>query len=464
MSANSNILIVDDDLNSLQMLEHSLKIKNYEVTSCLTSRDAMREMEEGKFAAVVLDYFMPDTTGLEMMKEIHRIDPTLPVIILTASRDIKLAIEIIKEGAFHYLSKPVNADELFINLHNALANRNLVTENQRLKRDLKQKHGLDNIIGSAGCMRDVFDITARAAKVRSTVLITGETGVGKELVAKAVHYNSDRAEKPFIRVNCSAIPETLLEAELFGIEKNVASGVDQRIGKFEAANGGTIFLDEIGDMAMATQAKVLRAIQEREIERVGSHSPRRVDIKIIAATNLDLEKAIEAKKFRRDLYFRLNVIVIPIPPLKNRKEDIPALVDHFLAKLCAENKLECKSLTPEAMERIMAHSWPGNVRELENTLERMIVMTDEVSMGADNVPVNIGVSSGDGSGAYVPVGPVADLDATVNEFERGIIFGALERNAYRQNRAADELGISERSMWYKIKKLGISVKKSNEEH
>ncbi|VAX20237.1 Nitrogen regulation protein NR(I) [hydrothermal vent metagenome] len=462
MSANPNILIVDDDLNSLQMLEQSLKIKNYEVTACLTSRDAMREMEPGKFSAAVLDYFMPDTTGLEMMKEIHMIDPLLPVLILTASRDIKLAIETIKEGAFHYLGKPVNPDELFVNLNNAMANRNLMVENQRLKLDLKQKHGFDQIIGSAGCMKDVFDMTARAAKVRSTVLITGETGVGKELIAKAMHYNSARAEKPFIRVNCSAIPETLLEAELFGIEKNVASGVDQRMGKFEAADGGSIFLDEIGDMAITTQAKVLRVIQEREIERVGSHTPRKVDIRIIAATNLDLETAIEKKEFRRDLYFRLNVIVIPLPALRKRKEDIPSLVDHFLVKFCAENNLKLKTVAPEAMAILMAYAWPGNVRELENTIERMVVMNDDEALGANSVPVNIGASHETGSS--LPDGLVSDLDSTVNDFERGIILGALERNAYRQNRAADELGISERSMWYKIKKLGISVKKGPVEH
>jgi len=462
MNANPNILIVDDDLNSLQMLEQSLKIKNYEVTACLTSRDAMREMEQGKFSAAVLDYFMPDTTGLEMMKEIHAIDPLLPVLILTASRDIKLAIETIKEGAFHYLGKPVNPDELFVNLDNALANRNLLLENQRLKLDLKQKHGFDQIVGSAGCMKDVFEMTARAAKVRSTVLITGETGVGKELIAKAMHYNSERAEKPFIRVNCSAIPETLLEAELFGIEKNVASGVDQRMGKFEAADGGSIFLDEIGDMAITTQAKVLRVIQEREIERVGSHTPRKVDIRIIAATNLDLETAIEKKEFRRDLYFRLNVIVIPLPALRKRKEDIPSLVDHFLVKFCAENNLKLKTVAPEAMAILMAYAWPGNVRELENTIERMVVMSDDEALGANSIPVNIGASHETSSS--LPDGLVSDLDSTVNDFERGIILGALERNAYRQNRAADELGISERSMWYKIKKLGISVKKGPVEH
>jgi len=391
-----------------------------------------------------------------MMRAIHEIDPLLPVIILTASRDIKLAIETIKEGAFHYLGKPVDSDELYLNLDNAINARNLAVENSQLKDDLKDKHKIDTIIGASGKMMDVFDITIKAARTRSTVLITGETGSGKELIAKAIHYNSDRANRPFIRVNCSAIPESLLEAELFGIEKNVASGVDERMGKFEAADGGTLFLDEIGDMSLSTQAKVLRALQEREFERVGSHAPVHVDIRIVAATNMELEKAIEEKKFRQDLYFRLNVIVIPLPPLRERLDDLPELVDHFTKKFCLENGFEEKTLTSDAMNKLLEYHWPGNVRELENTIERLVVMSDPKERLLNELPVNIEVKKREPETSADSGGN--DLDTAVQNYERKLILGALEKNGWRQNRAAEELKVSERSIWYKIKKLGIDTK------
>ncbi|VAX25603.1 Nitrogen regulation protein NR(I) [hydrothermal vent metagenome] len=457
MTGKTKILIVDDDLNSLQMLEQYLKLKDYEVTSCLTFRDAMREMNTGGFSAAILDYYMPDTTGLVMMRAIHELDPMLPVIILTASRDIKLAIETIKEGAFHYLGKPVDPDELYLNLDNAINARKLAIENSRLKHDLKDKHKIDTIIGASGKMMDVFDITIKAARVRSTVLITGETGTGKELIARAIHYNSDRADKPFISVNCSAIPESLLEAELFGIEKNIASGVDERMGKFEAADGGTLFLDEIGDMSLSTQAKVLRALQEREVERVGSHTPVNVDIRVIAATNRELEKAIKENKFRQDLYFRLNVIIIPLPPLRERLEDIPDLVDHFIKRFCAENEFEKKNITSDAMDKLLEYHWPGNVRELENTIERLVVMSDPGESELDELPVNIAIKKYEPNTA--PDSSEHDLETAVQNYERKLILEALEKNGWRQNRAAEELQVSERSIWYKIKKLGIDTKR-----
>lgn len=457
MAETENILIVDDDINSLQMVDGFLRLKKYDVTPCLTFGDAIREMDEGRFSAAVLDYFMPDTTGLEMMKALKGIDPELPVIILTASRDIKLAIETIKEGAFNYLTKPVEPDELYLNLGNAIKTRELLVENRRLKLDLKEKYKFDSIIGSSGKMMDVFDLTMRAARVRSTVLITGETGSGKELIAKAIHYNSDRADKPFIRVNCSAIPESLLEAELFGIEKNVATGVDARMGKFEAADGGTLFLDEIGDMSLSTQAKILRAMQEREIERVGSHQSRKVDIRVIAATNRDLIRAIEEKQFRQDLYFRLNVLVIPLPPLRERREDMSQLVEHFVSKACAENGLHMKKIDQPAFDRLMSYSWPGNVRELENAMERAVVVCDSDTIRLENLPSSLRES---GEILFtMPVDEAGSLEEMVRDYEKGLIISALERNDWRQNRAAKELGVTERSMWYKIKKLGVDIKR-----
>lgn len=461
-----SILVVDDDFSALQMVEQFLKLKKYDTVSCLTFRDAKKELApDGRFSAVVLDYFMPDTTGLEMMREIHLVDPELPVIILTGSRDIKIAVESIKQGAFHYLVKPVDPDELYHALENAIKTRKLIHENRRLKSDLKTRYKFDSIIGGSGRMMDVFDVMSRAARVRSTVLIMGETGSGKELIARAIHYNSDRSAKPFIGVNCAAMPETLLEAELFGIEKSVATGVSERIGKFEAASGGTLFLDEIGDMSLTTQTKVLRAIQEREIDRVGSSHPRKVDIRIIAATHKDLAKAMEAKEFRQDLFYRLNVIVVALPPLRERREDIPAMVEHFLARFCSENNMPLKSVAPETLERLMEYDWPGNVRELENTIERAVALYDGNVIGADGLPPHVrsrpaGAAS---TSALSFDEPVHDLDKAVEEFERRIILSALERANWRQNRAAADLGVTERSMWYKIKKLGIDIKKGEGE-
>jgi two-component system NtrC family response regulator len=461
-----SILVVDDDFSALQMVEQFLKLKKYDTVSCLTFRDAKKELApDGRFSAVVLDYFMPDTTGLEMMREIHLVDPELPVIILTGSRDVKIAVESIKQGAFHYLVKPVDPDELYHALENAIKTRKLIHENRRLKSDLKTRYKFDSIIGGSGRMMDVFDVMSRAARVRSTVLIMGETGSGKELIARAIHYNSDRAGKPFIGVNCAAMPETLLEAELFGIEKSVATGVSERIGKFESANGGTLFLDEIGDMTLTTQTKVLRAIQEREIDRVGSSHPRKVDIRIIAATHRDLARAMEAKEFRQDLFYRLNVIVVALPPLRDRREDIPAMVEHFLARFCAENNLPLKSLAPETLERLMEYDWPGNVRELENTIERAVALYDGAVIGVDGLPLHVRSRPASAAIESAPSfdEPVHDLDKAVEEFERRIILSALERANWRQNRAAAELGVTERSMWYKIKKLGIEIKKGEGE-
>ncbi|MBF0291944.1 MAG: sigma-54-dependent Fis family transcriptional regulator [Nitrospinae bacterium] len=461
-----SILVVDDDFSALQMVEQFLKLKKYDTVSCLTFRDAKKELApDGRFSAVVLDYFMPDTTGLEMMREIHLIDPELPVIILTGSRDIKIAVESIKQGAFHYLVKPVDPDELYHALENAIKTHKLIHENRRLKSDLKTRYKFDSIIGGSGRMMDVFDVMSRAARVRSTVLIMGETGSGKELIARAIHYNSDRAAKPFIGVNCAAMPETLLEAELFGIEKSVATGVSERIGKFESANGGTLFLDEIGDMSLTTQTKVLRAIQEREIDRVGSSHPRKVDIRIIAATHKDLAKAMEAKEFRQDLFYRLNVIVVTLPPLRDRREDIPAMVEHFLARFCAENNMQAKSVAPETLERLMDYDWPGNVRELENTIERAVALSDGTVIGVDGLPPHVRSRPVSAAVATAPSfdEPVHDLDKAVEEFERRIILSALERANWRQNRAAADLGVTERSMWYKIKKLGIDIKKGEGE-
>ena len=452
------VITVDDDINIVKSLEELLSLKKYRVFGHITSGDALRNFEEIAPDFAIVDYYMPDMTGLELMNKFHEKDPELPVIVLTASREVEVVIEVIRGGAFHYLTKPVQPDELFNTIDQIAKQVRLKNENRRLHSELSDRYQFDNIIGRSGPLREVFDILGSAVKTKSTILITGNSGTGKELIARAAHYNSNRRDEPFIKVNCAAIPDSMLEAELFGIEKNVATGVAQRPGKFELADGGSIFLDEIGDMSSATQAKVLRALQEREIERIGSSRPKKVDIRVIAATNQDLEKAIEDKKFREDLYYRLNVFEIHLPPLSERTEDIPLLAEHFVEKYCLENAMPLKTIETGAMDYLCGRPWPGNIRELENVIERAVGMS-----GTDTITRDL-FETGRHAGTVAPAASSASgnskgLEDMVADFERKLILQYLEKNSWKQNKTAEELGISERSIWYKIKKLGIEAKK-----
>ncbi len=452
------ILTVDDDINILKSIEDLLSLKKYKVFPHLTSSDALRNFEEIKPDLAIIDYFMPDATGIELMRKLHEKTPGLPVIILTASREVSTAIEAIKEGAYHYLVKPVQPDELFGTIDKIVEQVKLKKENRQLREELSTKYRFDSIIGKSGALKEVFEILSRAIKTKSTVLITGESGTGKELIARAIHYSSGRKDGPFIKVNCAAIPESMLEAELFGIEKNVATGVGQRAGKFEMADGGSIFLDEIGDMSTAMQAKVLRVLQERELERIGSHRVKMVDIRVIAATHNDLPRSIEEKKFREDLFYRLNVFHVHMPELAKRKEDIPLLVEHFIEKYCAQNDMPLKKIDGSATDVLMEMPWPGNIRELENTIERAVGICDGDTITTKDFDHHFQTSAEPGG---EPRTAGNNLDDKVAEFERKIIIDTLERNRWKQNKAAQELGISERSMWYKIKKLGINIKKAS---
>lgn len=452
------ILTVDDDINILKSIEDLLSLKKYKVFPHLTTGDALRNLEEIKPDCAVIDYFMPDATGIELMRKLHEKIPGLPVIILTASREVSTAIEAIKEGAYHYLVKPVQPDELFSTIDKIVEQIKLKKENRRLREELSTKYRFDSIIGKSGALKEVFEILLRAIKTKSTVLITGESGTGKELIARAIHYSSSRKDGPFIKVNCAAIPESMLEAELFGIEKNVATGVGQRAGKFEMADGGSIFLDEIGDMSTAMQAKVLRVLQERELERIGSHQVKMVDIRVIAATHNDLPRAIEEKEFREDLFYRLNVFHVHMPGLARRKEDIPLLVEHFIEKYCAQNDMPLKKIDAGATDVLMEMPWPGNIRELENTIERAVGICDGDLITTKDFDHHFQTSS---ETSEEPRASGNNLDDKVADFERKIIIDTLERNRWKQNKAAQELGISERSMWYKIKKLGINIKKAS---
>lgn len=452
------IITVDDDINTLKSIKELLQLKKYAVFSHLTTGDAIRNFEDIKPDIAIVDFFMPDISGMELMKLFHEKRPGLPVIILTASREIKIAIDTIKAGAYHYLLKPLQPDELFCTIDKIVEQINLKEENHRLREELGKKYRFDNIIGRSGALREVFDVLNRAIKTKSNILVTGESGTGKELVARAIHYNSERKDGPFIKVNCAAIPESMLEAELFGIEKNVATGVAQRAGKFELAHKGSIFLDEVGDMSPATQAKVLRALQEREVEPIGASRPKKVDIRVIAATNQNLAEAIKEKKFREDLYYRLNVFQIHLPPLSKRTEDIPLIVEHFMEKYCDENGIALKKIDSKAMEHLCARRWGGNIRELENAVERAVGIcdSDTITIGDVESPFEVDTKTEKTSES----GPM-NMDDMVAEYERGLLFKALERNHWKQNKAAEELGMSERSIWYKIKKLGINVRKNS---
>ena len=452
------VLTVDDDINIVKSLEELLSLKKYRVFGHITCGDALRNFEEIAPDFAIIDFYMPEMTGLELMKKFHEKDPELPVIVLTAAREVETVIEVIRAGAFHYLTKPVQPDELFNTIDKIAKQAQLKNENRRLRDELSDRYQFDNIIGRSGPLREVFDILGSAVKTKSTILITGNSGTGKELIARAAHYNSSRRESPFIKVNCAAIPESMLEAELFGIEKNVATGVAARPGKFELADSGSIFLDEIGDMSPITQAKVLRALQEREIERIGAIRPKKVDIRVIAATNQDLEKMIEDKKFREDLYYRLNVFQIHLPPLSERTEDIPLLAEHFVEKYCLENGVPLKKIDPRAMEHLCERAWPGNIRELENAIERAVGLST-----ADTITKDL-FDAGRYRGTAEPAKAAASdndkgLEDLVADFERKLIREYLEKNSWKQNKTAEQLGISERSIWYKIKKLGIEAKK-----
>ncbi|MBI3793356.1 MAG: sigma-54-dependent Fis family transcriptional regulator [Nitrospinae bacterium] len=453
------VLTVDDDINVLKSIEELLNLKKHRVFPHISPQDALANFDDIQPDLAVVDYYMPMMTGMDLMRRFHEKRPDMPVVILTASREVNDAIEAIKAGAYHYLTKPVQADELFSLVDKISEQAQLKEENERLKEELGQKYKFDSIIGRSGALQDVFTILNKAIRTKSTILITGESGTGKELIARAAHYNSTRSVGPFIKVNCAAIPETMLEAELFGIEKNIATGVAQRPGKFELADGGSIFMDEVGEMSPATQAKVLRVLQEREVERIGSSKSKKVDIRVIAATNIDIMAAVADKKFRSDLFYRLNVFHIHMPPLSKRAEDIPMLAVHFSAKYCEENGLPLKKIDSQAVEHLQRRRWPGNIRELENTIERAVGVAEGETIRLEDVREEGVVQA---SEEPEEQGDGQNLDERVAAFERKILLASLERNHWRQNKAAKEMEITERSIWYKIKKLGIAAKKPDD--
>jgi DNA-binding NtrC family response regulator len=468
-SSKGRILVVDDEADIRESLETLLEMEGYQVELAHNATEGLRKMETGSYDIILLDLMMPDRSGMEVLREVRERDTDTPIFMITAYGSVEVAVNALKAGANDYFSKPWDNEKLLIEIDRMIAQSRLVRENTQLKRALKQRYSFPNIIGKSERMLRILDLVTQVAPSRATILITGETGTGKELIAKAVHANSQRAEQMFVAVNSGSVPTDLLESALFGHVKGAFTGaISARKGYFEIANKGTIFFDEIGTISQETQAKLLRVIQEREFMPVGSTDTIKVDVRIIAATNADLKRQVDEGKFREDLYYRLNVINIALPPLRDRKEDIPRLVDYFFVKYCKENEKfldsEQKStlrFEPDALQLLMDHNWPGNVRELENVVERAVVLASTSSVPVDVLPDSILQAGGirirrDESGHLAAD---ASLFEIVNDYERRKIIETLETVNWSQTDAAGALRIPLSTLNQKIKRLNIDVKR-----
>jgi two-component system NtrC family response regulator len=448
------ILVVDDEAAQRELLGGFLAKQGWSVELAAGGTEALAILHRTAVDLVLADYKMPDLSGIDLLKATKQLNPEIAVILITAYGSIASAVEAMKAGAYDYLAKPIELDEL-VHLIDRIAERQrLLAEVRELRTQLRERFRFGGIIGESGAMQDVLSLVARVAPTPATVLIRGESGTGKELIAKAIHYNSPRRDKRFLKVNMAALPETLLESELFGHEKGAFTGAtERRIGRFEAAHGGTLFLDEIGDLPAPLQVKLLRVLQEREIERLGSHQPIPVDIRILAATNQDLERAVRERHFREDLYYRLNVFPIVLPPLRTRREDLPLLIECVLHTFSARLGKPVTAVSREAMEALLRYDYPGNVRELENILERAIILARHAAVYVEDLPLHLRDNTPEARGA--PQTQQASLSEVVHAIERQMILRALERHSGVQTRAAAELGISERVLRYKLHKHGL---------
>ena len=452
------ILIVDDDSGNREGLTLLLRQEGYQITACDSGEIALQQLEENTFAVVITDLLLPGISGLDILRRVKENTPQTPVILMTGHASTETAVEAMKEGAFDYLTKPVNVKKLKILLDKALEKSRLVAENLYLRQQLRGKYHFANMIGNSPSMQIIFKQMEKIIQTDSTVLILGESGTGKELVARAVHFNGARKEKPFIAINCGAIPSELLESELFGHVKGAFTGAgSDKAGRFEEAEGGTIFLDEIGTMPMQLQMKLLRVLQEKEVERVGSSRKIRLNVRIISATNADLAELVKSREFREDLYYRLNVIPVHLPPLRERREDIPLLVKHFLKKSCeGQNHRPC-TLSGEAAAALLQYDWPGNVRELENVIERAVALVEEEVIELNDLPTQI---SQQPVGANVVCFPPfnengVDLPALVAELECRMIQAALERAGGVKAKAAELLQLNRTTLVEKIRRYNL---------
>ena len=457
------VLIVDDESSLRTTLFRLLDKKGYHVVTASSRREAeaLAQAEAG-FDVALIDLRLPDGDGLELMTQLRQSNKNLQTIILTGFGTIESAVDAVQRGAFHFVTKPFSVDELLILIEKALTQKKLEQENVTLRSALHQKYQFDNIVGQSAEIRQVLEMIERVAATDSTVLITGESGTGKELVAKAIHYNSHRSAKAFVPINCGAIPHELLESELFGHVKGAFTGaIANRAGRFEMADGGTIFLDEIGDMNASLQVKLLRVLQERRFEPVGSAKTMEADIRVIAATNVDLEKAVDAGKFREDLFYRLNVIPIHIPALRERRSDIPILIHHFIHLFNRTKNRDLTGMSPEAQELLYNYDWPGNIRELENLIERLSILKGSGIIEVSDLPPRYRNFN---SGAKLPLSMDGmeipehgvDFNTAVDQFENNLILNALEKTGWNRNQAAILLKLNRTTLVEKIKKKGLA--------
>ena len=451
------ILVVEDKESMAQMLRETLELDGYEVVIAKDGAEGIRVIRENKVDLVLTDLRLPKKDGIEVLKASKEETPLIPVIVMTAFGSVETAVNAIKLGAYDFITKPLDTDHLRLLIERSLRNRRLATENLLLKDALSQRIGMPKIIGKSPMMLSVAENIRKVAPTKSTVLLLGESGTGKELFARAIHELSPRKEASFVTINCAAIPRELLESELFGYEKGAFTGAgDKKLGKFELANKGTIFLDEIGEMDIVLQSKVLRALQEGEIERVGGAKPIKVDIRIIAASNKNLEASVADKTFREDLYYRLSVFPLTIPPLRDRREDIPALVEHFIVKYSLEMNIPQKSISPDAMDLLKSYSWKGNVRELENVIERALILCDGDTITEKELRLNASGYTDSGLDTIPLDGTLDDsAKAALRIAESKRIKKALEETGGNKSRAAEILKVSYKTLLTKIKDYNI---------
>ncbi len=450
---NRPILIADDDAGERRIVQFWLEEEGYATVVASDGKSALKLFEEKSPCLVVSDIRMPVLGGLDLLAHIKAAESDMPVILMTAYGTVSDAVEAMKLGAADYLLKPLNADELKVVVRRALERQKILDENRYLREFAGKAFRFENLIGQSKKMRNVLEICSRVAPRDSTVLLTGESGTGKEVLAKAIHQNSLRADKPFVAVNCGALPESLAESELFGHRKGSFTGaLSDRAGKFESANQGTIFLDEVAELPLNLQVKLLRVVQEHEIDKIGYPQPIKVNVRILAATNRDLTKLVEDRALREDLYYRLSVIVIEVPPLRERRDDIPLLVDHFLGRLAEQYNQPRLKLSDEAMEVMMRYDWPGNVRQLENQIERLVTLASSNVIAVEDLPGELRETGSRVSRIRLAL-PDDGID--LEEVEREILLQALEKNDWNQTRAAQYLNITRKTLIYRMEKFGL---------
>ncbi len=455
--ASKTLLLVDDEVSHLESLRRIFRREGYHILTAASGKEALDLVRQHHVHVMLTDLVMPGISGAELLKASQTVSPETEVVVMTAFGTIEAAVEAMKEGAYDFITKPLKKVLITKVVRQALEKQNLLIENRELRQQLETLRPHD-IIGQSPAIVQTLEIIRQAGPSSATVLLTGESGTGKEILARAIHRNSPRSERAFVIVNCAALPDTILESELFGYEKGAFTGADRRReGRFEAADGGTLFLDEVGDMSPATQVKMLRVLQEGEFERLGSNATMRVDIRLVAATNRDLEQVVREGQFREDLYYRMNVIRVEVPPLRERAGDIPLLANFFLRRYSAKNDMELDAVTGRAMDVLGRHSWPGNVRELENVIERAVVLSRDRVIDLDDLPPPIAALAGDSSGSPLPEAPPADgrgiylpVGTSLEEAERRLLLETLKATGGDKNLAAKILGVATRTIYRKL--------------